>query len=622
MIPLTLIYPQAPGLRLSLSTRSAAPARVLAVRCSASATLTSSNGASNNGASSNGAHKWPAAEVPPLSDEVKAILEEKGIDFETSGLKYLTNEARLRSLAAAKKNKAEGTKAMKGGHRMWTEVTELAELIRKGETKWEDLDLDDVDVRLKWSGMFHRRKRAPGTFMMRLKVPNGELSSKQLRFLGDQIAHLGAKGCADITTRANIQLRGMDLADSAAIFEGLQTVGLSAVQTGMDNVRNMTGSPIAGIDPHELLDVRQLNYEINDMITNFGKGNEELVNLPRKLNIGLSPSRDDFPHTHINDVGLKAVHDPETGEVGFNVELGGYFSVKRNTMSIDGDTFLTQDQVVPYCKALLEVFRDHGGRDDRQKARLMWMVEALTVPKFREMVGAQMGGVTLRTKVEEKYDDVWERRDVLGVHPQKQEGFSWVGACVPTGRIFADDFYEFARIADTYGDGTMRLTVEQDVLFPFIPNDKVAAMKEEPIFQKYKIDAGNLTRGLVSCTGAQFCGLAVIETKQRAMAIVEKLEQQMDFPKKIRIHWTGCPNSCGQVQVADIGLMGGPAKLNGKATEGVRVFLGGTIGENPQLANEFEKGIACDESVLLPYLRNLMMEKFGATPKAGVLVEA
>lgn len=120
----------------------------------------------------------------------------------------------------------------------------------------------------------------------------------------------------------------------------------------------------------------------------------------------------------------------------------------------------------------------------------------------------------------------------------------------------------------------------------------------------------------------QFCGLAVIETKNRAMAIVEKLEQQLDFPKKIRIHWTGCPNSCGQVQVADIGLMGGPAKLDGKATEGVRVFLGGTIGENPQLASQFEKGIACDESILLPYLRNIMTEKFGATPKAGVLAEA
>jgi ferredoxin-nitrite reductase len=555
-----------------------------------------------------------AAAPPPLSDEVAALVAEAGIDLDRSGLTYLSNEARARALAK-KANKFEKIKNEKGGHRIWTEVSELAALVREGTTKWEDLDLDDVDVRLKWAGLFHRRKRTPGRYMMRLKVPNGELTAEQLRFMGDVIAKHGADGCADITTRANMQLRGITTEELDVVFKGMQEVGLTSVQAGMDNVRNMTGSPIAGIDPHEHIDSRAICKAIDNMITANGLGNPELCNLPRKINIAVSTSRDDFPHCHINDVGLKSVVDPETGEVGFNVEVGGYFSIKRNTMSMPMDTYLTQEQVVPFCKALLEVFRDHGEREDRQKARIMWLVEKVGVDAFRDMIAAQMGVPELAREKHVGYDDVWKRRDVLGVHAQKQAGYSWVGACVPAGRLVASDFHEFARLAETYGDGTMRLTVEENVLFPFIPNDKLGAFLAEPIFQKYLVDAGPLTRGLVSCTGAQFCGIAMIETKNRAMQVAAKLEQQLDIPATVRIHWTGCPNSCGQAQVADIGLMGSPAKLDGKAVEGVKVFLGGSIGENPALAQEFEKGIPCDESVLLPKLRDLLVEHFGATPK-------
>jgi ferredoxin-nitrite reductase len=553
------------------------------------------------------------AAVEPLAEELKPLVEEKGVDWDKTGLKYLSNEARARALDR-KANKAEKMKVQKDGSLMWTEIEDLAALIRSGKANWDDLDIDDVDVRLKWAGLFHRKKRTPGKFMMRLKVPNGELNGEQLRFLGGAIKPYGADGCGDITTRANIQLRGITLAEADAVFSGLQSVGLSSVSTGMDSVRNMTGSPISGIDPHELLDVRGLSSAINDMYTNNGKGNAELANLPRKLNIALSPSRDDFPHTHINDVGLVAVKHPDTGEVGFNVELGGYFSIKRNAVSMDGDTFLTQAQVVPYCQALLEVYRDNGERTDRQKARLMWLVENWGVDKFRDAVASRMGD-TLSKGVHVTHDTAWERRDVLGIHPQKQNGYFWVGACVPAGRIVADDFFAFADIAEKYGDGTVRLTVEQNLLFPNVPEDRLDELRQEPLFQKYMIEAPPLSRGLVSCTGAQFCGIALIETKNRALAIVEKLEAQLDIPPGIRMHWTGCPNSCGQAQVADIGLMGCPTKKDGKAVEGVRIFLGGSIGENAQLASEFEKGIPADEESLLPKLRELLVDRFGATAR-------
>ncbi|PRW21087.1 ferredoxin--nitrite reductase [Chlorella sorokiniana] len=555
----------------------------------------------------------PGAEVPPLSEEVAAKLAELGIDFDRSGLKYLSNDARMRALDR-KSTKFEKTKNEKCGSHMWSDVTELAALIREGKTSWEDLDLDDVDVRLKWAGLFHRRKRTPGRFMMRLKLPNGELTSEQLRFLGDCIAPYGEDGCADITTRANIQLRGIQLEDADRIIEGLRQRGLTSFMSGMDNVRNITGSPIAGIDPHELIDTRPLCHALNDAITSQGAGNAALTNLPRKINIGISSSRDDFAHCHINDVGLKAVRDPESGRVGFNVELGGYFSIKRNVMSISGDTFLTQEQVVPYCIALLEVFRDHGARDDRQKARLMWLVEAMGVDAFRSAIEQRMGQ-SLRREVHVAYDDVWERRDVLGIHPQAQEGLHWAGACVPAGRLLASDFHALADAADTYGDGSVRLTVEENVIVPNVPQERLAALQADPLFQRFPVQGGNLLRGLVSCTGAQFCSLALVETKNRALEVVRKLEAELDIPRLVRMHWTGCPNSCGQAQVGDIGLMGAPAKLDGKAVEGVKIFLGGKIGENPELAKEFERGIPVDESILLPRLRDLLISEFGATPK-------
>jgi ferredoxin-nitrite reductase len=155
------------------------------------------------------------------------------------------------------------------------------------------------------------------------------------------------------------------------------------------------------------------------------------------------------------------------------------------------------------------------------------------------------------------------------------------------------------------------------VLFPNVPEANLAALQAEPFFLKYKINPGNLERGLVSCTGSQFCGFALIETKARAMAVVEKLEASLNIPKTVRVHWTGCPNSCGQAQVGDIGLMGAPAKLDGKAVEGVRIFLGGKVGEGPELARELEAGVPVAEHVLLPKLTELLVEHFGATPKEG-----
>ena len=537
---------------------------------------------------------------------------EQNIDMEKSGLKYLPEETQFRILSNKKSNKFEKIKAQKCGSAMWDEVEDLAKMLRNGDVAWEDLNLDDVDVRLKWAGLFHRKKRTPGKFMMRLKVPNGVLNANQLRSLAACIEPYGVDGCGDVTTRANIQLRGIPLDDADRVIQTLRDVGLSSFMSGMDNIRNITGSPIAGIDPEELIDSRPLVQDLNDVVTNHGKGNAALTNLPRKINVGISTSRDDFAHCHINDVGLKAVIGQD-GQVGFNVELGGYFSIQRNTMSIPGDTFITPDQVTDYCIALMEVFRDHGERLDRQKTRLMWLVEAIGVTEFRKMIAQRMGLEDLPGEVHVDYDTEFQRRDIVGIHPQKQEGKYWVGACIPAGRLVAKDFIDLANVCETYGDGTVRVSVEQNLIIPNVDESDISALQSEEIFKNFEIVPGNLMRGLVSCTGAQFCGLALIETKHRAMKIIQELEETLHIPNLVRIHWTGCPNSCGQAQVGDIGLMGAPAKRDGKAVEGVRIFLGGEIGEHPKLATEFEKAIPADDAV--PVLSRILMDHFGARVK-------
>ena len=546
------------------------------------------------------------------STSLEQLKQEQDIDMEKSGLKYLPEETQLRILGNKKSNKFEKIKVKKCGSTMWDEVEDLAKMLRKGDVAWEDLNLDDVDIRMKWAGLFHRAKRTPGKFMMRLKVPNGILDAQQLRSLGKCIKPYGIDGCGDITTRANVQLRGIPLDDADRVIETLRDVGLSSFMSGMDNIRNITGSPIAGIDPEELIDSRPLVQELNDVVTNHGKGNAALTNLPRKINVGISTSRDDFAHCHINDVGLKSVVGPD-GQVGFNVELGGYFSIKRNTMSIPGDTFITPDQVTRYCISLMEVFRDHGERMDRQKARLMWLVEAVGVQEFRKMIAQRMGLEDLPGEVHVQYDAEFKRRDIVGIHPQKQEGKYWVGACIPAGRLVEKDFMDLANVCEKYGDGTVRVSVEQNVVIPNVNESDILALQSEDIFKKFEIVPGNLMRGLISCTGAQFCGLALIETKNRAMKIIDELERNLEIPSLVRIHWTGCPNSCGQAQVGDIGLMGAPAKKDGKAVEGVRIFLGGEIGENPKLATEFEKAIPADDAV--PVLSQILIDHFGARAK-------
>ena len=219
-----------------------------------------------------------------------------------------------------------------------------------------------------------------------------------------------------------------------------------------------------------------------------------------------------------------------------------------------------------------------------------------------------------RAAPEDLIDKKWQRRDYLGVHPQKQEGLSFVGLHVPVGRVQAADMFELARLADEYGSGELRLTVEQNIILPNVKNEKVEALLAEPLLQKFSAHPSLLMKGLVACTGNQFCGQAIIETKARALQVTRDVEQRVSVPRTVRMHWTGCPNSCAQVQVADIGFMGCLTKdSSGKIVEAADIFVGGRIGSDSHLTGVYKKSVPCNE--LVPIVADLLVERFGAVPR-------
>jgi ferredoxin-nitrite reductase len=502
-----------------------------------------------------------------------------------------------------KLNKFEKYKAEKDGLAVKDELEKFAQM------GWEAVDETDLTQRLKWLGIFFRPV-TPGKFMLRLRLPHGILSAHKMRVLAEIVQRYGDDGSADITTRQNIQLRGIRLEDVPDIFSRLKQAGLTSIQSGMDNVRNITGSPVAGIDAQELIDTQGLVRKVQDMITNNGEGNYAFTNLPRKFNIAIEGSQDNSVHAEINDIAFVPAY--REGALGFNVLVGGFFSATRCAAAMAMDVWVPpNDDVVEICRAILTVYRDHGPRANRQKSRLMWLIDEWGMDRFRAEIEKEMGKPLLTAALEDEIRH--EKRDHIGVYPQKQSGLNYVGLLVPVGRLQAEDMFELARVAEVYGNGEIRLTVEQNVIIPHIPDSRLTAFLTEPIVDKFCINPTPLVRSVVSCTGAQFCKFALVETKQRALAMAQTLDTELDLPDSVRMHWTGCPNSCGQPQVAQIGLMGTKTRKDGQTVEAVDIYMGGQVGKDAKLGEKVMKAVPCDD--LQDVLKELLIEQFGATLK-------
>jgi ferredoxin-nitrite reductase len=575
-----------------------------------------------NGGDDNGEEK---VELTRLNFPRKSMSIPKG----RTGTSYLPEETVER---AEQGTKFEKIKLEKDPTSMFTDIYDYAAKIRSGELDWKAVEDADINTRFKWLGLLHRAKRAPGSFMMRLRVLNGIVTAEQMRFYADSVEPFGPEqGVIDITTRQNIQLRGLTADAATDVIDGLHALNQTCIQTGFDNIRNMVGNPLAGIDENEMVDTRPFCNMLNDLVTldeaTGQRGNPVYCNLPRKFNICVSGNRDDYSHTHINDIGFVPTPHATTGEMGFNVVFGGYMSIKRVAESIPCDIWIpaTLEASRSLSQATLRIFRDEGDRKDRQKARLMWIIERYGVEAFREKLLAEPALAGIRVdQAQPAPSTAYERRELLGVHQQPNGRFR-VGIHVPAGRLSVVEARQIADLGERYSGGEIRLTVEQNALLPNVDESMLAALLAEPALtgdSRMSVEPGHIVGHTVSCTGSQFCGLAMIETKASAERIATKLDALVSVPRPLRIHWTGCPNSCGQVQVADIGLMGGPAKkldeASGKmkAVPGVSIFVGGKVGENAFLALEpYKTKVPMADDDLLPELVAIAKEHFGAVDK-------
>jgi ferredoxin-nitrite reductase len=478
-------------------------------------------------------------------------------------------------------NKIEELKARKDGLDVGADIPRYAEL---GLNSIEEGDLE----RLKWWGVFFR-KQTPGYFMMRLRIPNGVATAAQLRAIGGLANRVG-RGLVDITTRQQVQLRWIRVQDVPEILDRLLDVGLVTLQTGMDNIRNIIGCPAFGLTPNELLDAAPAARAFTAMFV----GNKAYTNLPRKFNVGITGCRENCTHSETQDIALvPALRSVGLDEVkGFNVLVGGKNGSGGYRVASPLDVFVRPEQAAEVCSAIVLVFRDHGSRDARNKIRLAFLLEEWGEARFREAVEARMGRRLDKAGVDQR---LAQSTDHVGVFRQKQPGLNYVGLLVPVGRVTGDQLHELARLSEEYGTGETRLTVDQNVLVPHVPDARLGRLTAEPLLRTLRYDPPGVLRGLVSCTGVEFCNLAVIETKSRALAIARQLEARVPSTKTVRMHWSGCPAGCGNHTVADIGLLGTKTKVGGKVVDAVDIFMGGASGPQASQGVKMLESVPCDE---------------------------
>jgi ferredoxin-nitrite reductase len=478
-------------------------------------------------------------------------------------------------------NPIEQLKAEKDGLEIIKEIPGFA------QQSWEAISDGDRE-RLKWSGVFFR-KHTPGFFMMRVRITNGITDATQLRTLAG-IADAFGRGRLDITTRQQIQLRWLRIEDIPTVLARLAEVGLTSLQTGMDNIRNIVGCPVAGLTPSELFDASPVARQFTAMFV----GDKAFTNLPRKFNVTLTGCRDNCVHAETQDIALvPATKWCDGAEVqGFNVLVGGKLGSGGYRIASSLDAFVAPEDAAEVCRAIVLTYRDHGLREARNKARLAFLLEQWGIVTFRAEVERTLGRPLATAGVDARAD---RRTDHVGIFRQKGQGLNYVGLSVPVGRLTGAQLLEVCQLAERYGRGEVRLTPGQNLIIPHVPDEKIGDLTAEPLLGGLCYDPSELMRGLVSCTGIEFCNLAVIETKHRALSIAQALEQKLGAVKPLTIAWSGCPAGCGNHHVADIGFQGSKTKVDGKVVDAVTIFVGGRSGRGARLAEKILEDVPCDQ---------------------------
>ena len=448
---------------------------------------------------------------------------------------------------------------------------------------------DEADTfRFRYQGLFYVAP-AQKSFMLRCRIPAGELSSAQLSGLAEVARELG-DGHADITTRANIQIRGIAARNIIKVLTGLQELGLVARGSGVDNVRNITASPTAGIDPVELFDTRPLAKALHHYILNH----RDLYGLPRKFNVAFDGGGAVSVLADTNDIGFGAVRVTDgkgiDSGVYFRLELAGITGHKQ--FAQDSGFLVHPNECVAVAAAILRVFIDHGDRTDRKKARLKYLIDRWGLPKFMAEVRSKLAFDLIEfpsTQCEPPHPPL--RHGHVGVYKQAQRGLNYAGVVIPVGRMTVRQMRRLAGVAANYGSGELRLTPWQNLLIPNVPDAFVETVKRNLVGMGLGHAASSIAGGLVACTGNTGCKWAATDTKGQAVALARYLEKRVQLEQPINIHLTACPNSCAQHYIGDIGLLGAKTTLSGASVEAYHVLLGGGFGHERAIAREVFKAI-------------------------------
>ncbi|HLY42009.1 MAG TPA: nitrite/sulfite reductase [Terracidiphilus sp.] len=437
-------------------------------------------------------------------------------------------------------------------------------------------------------------------FMMRIGIPNGILTSHQLRTIA-RLTQAHARNLADITVRQNIQLHWLTIESLPEIVDTLASIGLSPKGACGDVVRNVTGCPLAGIANDELIDASPIALAIAHDLN----ANPDFVNLPRKFKISATGCTSWCTYPEINDIGLTpAIRD---GKVGFSLRVGGGLSNEPH-LAVRLNAFLLPHQAPAAARAVTEIFRDQLVlRESRDRARLKYLFtkEGWTPDDFLRELQSRLDFQLLPAGDENVPGDVF--RDHAGIHPQRQRGLAYVGASVLRGRLTGEQLEAAAELAERFGTGELRATVSQNLLFINIPQAKANELARELGRIGLVVEATNFWRGAVACTGTEFCKLAITETKGFARWLVEELEERLpQFDQQLRLHVTGCPNGCGQHWIADIGIEGKKIKHEGKLTDAYYFCLGGAVGQHAGIARPV--GYRCAAPLVPDAIERLLRE--------------
>jgi ferredoxin-nitrite reductase len=459
---------------------------------------------------------------------------------------------------------------------------------------------EDFD-RLKWYGVYRQKPKDSGYFMMRTKIPGGQLTGAQailLSELADEFAH----GFCDITTRQTIQYHWLRIEDVPLIFDALEKVGIITSGACGDITRNVACCPVSGINPDAILDATPQMLEISRGLTNT----KEFSNLPRKYKIGISGCHIHCHQPDINCLGFFGLVNAR-GEAGYGVKVGGGLSSAPH-LAQTLPVWISPQETWPVAKAISEVYRDEGYRAKRNRARFKFLVADWGAERILAAAETRLG-----YQLQRHNEFVFPRdqeTDHMGIHLQAQPGLYWVGLTFPGGRIRNGALAGVGRLARKYcavGQDFVRLTNKQNLLIPHVPKANLPAMKDEMDQLGLVYDSSNFRKGCVSCTGIEFCNLAVAETKNRMIELVNQLETTSGWYKdKIRVHFSGCPSSCGQHQVADVGFRGAKTKVAGKVVDAYDLFVGGRLGRDSRF-NELLKGkiLAADVHLVIDSLLRL-----------------